>query len=371
MFIYIIIYIILFIFSLIERLDDEKEISGILTKRMLFYCVSILLICFAGLRYFTGPDYESYKAIYNSASDTLNFADRFEPGFVLFVHILRNIIGVSFETFLFAFTFVNITVKAGFFKKYFRYPIFLMLMYYPFIFFLVDFGQIRQGMALGIILWSIPAVMNRKILQFYVIWIIACSFHYSMLIFFPFYFLGQITLSKKWFFSIFFIGFIFNLFDISKAILFGISKIIGHSSLGAIIEYMMNYGGVETNLIVYYFLQPSTIINIFLLLVFQYYYKDENENSMARTIYNLDLFIILIVKFFTDFMILQQRGSYFYKLFEIFIIYYILDKVTRKEEKAVVISAVFFYGLMRMINEFLRFSAMYDDYKFFSSFLGF
>ena len=190
--IYIIIYIILFIFSLLERIDDQQEISGVLIRKNIYFLSAAILLFFGALRYHVGFDYDVYNALYQVFGKNLNVG-RFEPGYAVYIYICKNWFHFSYPYFLFLFVGSSILIKASFFYKYFRYPIFLLMLYFPAIFLYADFGQIRQGMAVGIFLWCIPAIKDRKLLRYIIIWLLAVAFHYSAFIFFPCYLFHKVT----------------------------------------------------------------------------------------------------------------------------------------------------------------------------------
>ena len=373
---YIVVFLFLFFFSVLERVDDEQEISGILVKKNLLYLISVFLILFAGLRYNTGPDYRSYKIIYDTYGHIIDFNSRYEPGFVLMMHFFKNIINASFETFLFFLTALAVILKVLFFKRFFKHPIFFLFLYYPFFFFIVDFGQIRQGVALGFILWCLPAIKERKLLKFLIFWLLACFFHYSALLFFPFYILGNITVKFSLFLFLFFAGFIFNILNLGKGIFSIMALLTKGTLIGSIMEYMIEYGSTEGfNIILYYFFQPSTLFIIILLVIFMYYYRDEihkkRSDGLEITLYNVTLSLMLIVKFFTTIAAFQRRGSYFYKFFELFFWYYIMERFSRKEEKAIFFLLLLIYGIVRLIVGYNNYPFYFDNYKIYLEFLGF
>lgn len=366
--VYLVIYFILFLFALLERLDDKKEITGILTKKTAYLFVSVVLIIFAGLRYYTGPDYESYKNIFYSYPDTLSFASRFEPGFMLCVHIIKNILKLGYMEFLLVFTAVNIFIKTTFFSKYFKYPVLLLMLYYPFIYFFSDFGQIRQGMALSFMLWCLPAMQKNKPIQFYINFLLACSFHYSMIIFFPFYFLRKLRLDIKSFLVFFILFFLTNLLHISTLLFKLGANIFSGTFLGIIMEYILSgYGSTLSfgELLRLYF-APSSILNLMLVFLFLYLYREEKKEKtdiIELTIYNVDLMIFLLVKFFISIEAIEARGSYFYKFYEIFLFYAIGEKIKEKEAKLIYWVVLFFYGILRFALIYFKFPEIYENYR--------
>ncbi len=369
--IYYIIIAVLFIFALLERIDFESQKYGILIKRMLFYSAVLLIVLFGGLRYEVGFDYESYRNIYNQYDGSLS---RFEPGYCLFMHIFKFIFHAPFPYFLFYYTLVNILIKVIFFQRYFKYPCLLIFLYFTAAYIGADFGVMRNGMATGIILWTIPAIQNRKLWWFLVIWLAAVSFHYSALIFFPMYWLAKIRISPKVFLILLFAGFIFIISGI-PAFIFKFSANFFPGTFGDLLRYMSNYGIVEENLL--YFLRPSTLIAIVLILFYGSVEREEiadkSNNSLEFSIYNVYAVFFLLIKFLSSVEIMQRRGAYYYKLIEIFLFYFLLNKIKEKEGKVIFIVLLFVYGALRIFAmgaQEMTFN-FYKNYRFFSEFLGF
>lgn len=375
--IYFVIYFILLIFAFIERIDEENEKTGVLTKKTIFYFLVCILILFGGLRYQTGPDYSAYKIFYDCYGQSFSIIGRFEPGYQIFTHICKNILNFDFTEFLFAFTCVSIMVKAVFFYKYFKYPILLLMLYFPYLFLFADFGQIRQGMAVGIIFWALPAIQNKKIIQFYLIWLLACSFHFSAFIFFPFYFLGRIHLNLRWFFILLSLTFIANVLSLGARIFQIIANLFSNSLIGMAIDSVLMYSlentGSMSSLITYFF-APNTLLSFIFLFLFAYIYKNcdnKKSNTFPAVIYNVEIFLLIIVKLFLSIKAIEARGSYFYKALEIFFFYYIGENIKEKESKAFYFLIIFVYGILRFGQIIYTYPEIYGNYRIYSEFLGF
>lgn len=366
---YFIVYFILFLFALLERIDDQQINSGKLTNRMLFFSSVLVLVFFGGLRYESGFDYLSYKNIYDNYTGGIPF----EPAYCLLMYVFKFIVGTSFPYFLFFYTLLNILVKVLFFQKYFRYPCMLIFLYYPATYLIADFGVMRQAMAIGVFLWAIPAIKENKLLRYLLIWITACCFHYSALIFFPMYWINKLRINQKLFLFLFFAGFLFNYFQISRLIFTMSAKVIP-GPLGNLLDYMAGYGFVTENLL--YFLRPSTLIGVGLIVIYSYAYRAEislpDRNSLQYNIYSIYVWFFLIIKYLSSIEVIQKRGSYFYKLLEIFLFYFLLERLKEKELKIIFIIVLFLYGLLRLIDLSLdEFSlGFYDNYRFFYEFIG-
>jgi hypothetical protein len=63
-------------------------------------------------------------------------------------------------------------------------------------------NQIRAGAAIGILLLSIPPLIEKKLFKFILLILIAAQFHFSALIFLPLYFLNSTKINKIYYFLI-------------------------------------------------------------------------------------------------------------------------------------------------------------------------
>lgn len=183
--IYIGIFLTLIILSLVEMFTDNKKIVFI-SAGLLFFV--------AGLRYYTGYDFESYKEYYyisNSFSQLIDGSVRLERGY-LFLSIIFSQMGFTYYTFVLFFSGLSISVLTGFIYKNFKYPS-LFLMYYFARFFLArDMGQVRGGFAGVILLFAIPYVQKKQFLKFLAIVFLASLFHISAWVFLLVYILNEL-----------------------------------------------------------------------------------------------------------------------------------------------------------------------------------
>lgn len=370
--IYLIVYCLLFLFALLERLDDRGEASGVLLRKNFFFICAVVLLFFGALRYEIGFDYEGYKKIYDSYASGIAVG-RFEPGFAAFMHICKNEFGLSYPYFLFFLTGSSILIKASFFYKYFKYPIFLLMLYFPAIFLYADFGQIRQGMAVGIFLWCIPAVKDRKIIKFILIWFLAVSFHYSTLIFFPIYWLYKITVNRKTFIILFITFFLFNAVSGTVIIFSFFQKLLGTVGfLGGLLEYMTLYGESKNPLS--YFLEINTLFAVILILLYPKGYRcniqNREENVFEFSGYNVYTLMFLLIKLFDSITVIGYRGAYFYKMIEGILLYYLMDKLKEKELKALFFLFLIFYGLIRLIFIIQKQAWQFVPYQIYGEFFG-
>lgn len=373
--IYIAIYILIFLFAVLERIDDENEVSAVLVRKQFFFLIAAVLCLFGSLRYYSGFDYENYKVIYELSSRSGD-GTRFEPGYMFLQRVFKFNLGFSYRAFLFFLTGIAILSKSCFFFKYFKYPTFLFIIYFPSVFLYADFGQVRQGVAVGIFLWAIPAIANRQLLRFLVIWLLSVSFHYSALFFFPVYWLYKITVGRKLFLTVFITGFIFNAFLGARILFSAAATLFQGSSLGALLQYMAVYNGEDSNVsALSYLTDINTLLVIPLILLYQNIYQKEiitrEESHMEFSAYNVYIICFLMVKFFSSVSIIGYRGAYFYKTIEPILFYYFCYGLKEKELKMLLFAFLFLYGLIRLIFIIEKQAWQFVPYQMSVDLLGF
>lgn len=180
--IYIGIFIVISILSVLEFLTGNKKV---------LFIVGLILSFFAGLRYDTGYDFRSYFNIYqgvNGFSDVFNSSIDAESGFLFLVYLFKAL-GLNYYTFLLFFAILSIGLLALFLYENFDYPSLIMVYYYVRFYHSRDMGQIRASMASIILLFSIRFLKEKRLIPFSFIVIIAAQFHITALVFFLAYFL--------------------------------------------------------------------------------------------------------------------------------------------------------------------------------------
>ena len=190
--IYYFVLILLAFFSLyhLSKLDRNEN-------RFLRLVSFLMFIIIGGLRYDVGTDWTQYEVTFNSLESAADiFKAREEKLFVIFMYFTKKNIN-SYSFFILSFFFVAFYFKYKIFKKY-STDIFLSLIVYFFTLFLIyDLNGIRQGMALAFVFLSIPLILQKKLFLFSIIILIGSLFHITVLIFFAFYWISNLKISKE------------------------------------------------------------------------------------------------------------------------------------------------------------------------------
>lgn len=172
MFIYFLVLGIVLALALSELLLDDKRIA---------IATGSILGVFAGLRHYTGYDFESYGEYYQRATQLSQLFDgsvRLERGF-LFLSTAFSTLGLNYYTFVLFFSLLSLGVLTYFLYKYVPYPSMVLAYYYVRFFMARDMGQVRGSFAGIILLFAIPCILKREPLKFLLIVFLASLFHIS------------------------------------------------------------------------------------------------------------------------------------------------------------------------------------------------
>jgi len=185
----------------------------------------LTLTATAGFRLF-GPDidYLHYLGLFNHEPHLQG--ETKEPSFLFLRYIFSTFFNeAGFQWLLLTYAILGIGIKLyaiGRLSENWIYSIWVyLLIYFP----LHDYTQIRVGVAVGIILLSLPDIVNGNRLQFFIKTGLAVTFHWSALAALPFY-----SLRKKPLFALILVAFFsFLAIPFQKSILLGVEYFISLS----------------------------------------------------------------------------------------------------------------------------------------------
>jgi hypothetical protein len=166
------------------------EVCGLKKRysKLFLVFLTIITILFIGLRYKTGGDWAGYIRIFESIHQ--NKTTTVEQGYVWLNRIIYYTFGNYFVLQFIATAFVCI-VTYSFIKRYSEYPLFTFYIFLLSFFDTLFMSQIRQSLAVGIILLSTKFILNRKLFVFIFCIYIASLFHVSAVCAIPLYFLNR------------------------------------------------------------------------------------------------------------------------------------------------------------------------------------
>lgn len=158
-------------------------------RQYIFWLVPILLSLVYGIRYDFGNDYWSYYIIFKKSHYGID-PRLVEPGWGLINYICQPIgffgmvfILTSIENYI-VFRYIKLYVS----KEYWWISTFIFV--FTFNFMLLGCSMMRQYLAMVILITSIKYIVNRDLIRFLIILMLAISIHKTAIVFFPVYFLA-------------------------------------------------------------------------------------------------------------------------------------------------------------------------------------
>jgi transmembrane protein EpsG len=122
-----------------------------------------------------------------------------EKGYLIFQYFLFNI--YSHPTLLFStIATIYIISVSSFIYRNSKYPLLSYLIFISMGYFTFSMTALRQTIAIAIILFSYNYLKEKKLLGFLILVLIASTFHYSAIVFLPFYFISKIKVTRLYMF---------------------------------------------------------------------------------------------------------------------------------------------------------------------------
>lgn len=304
MILYLVIFIILMLFSFLELFRNLKA------RRPILVFTATILILFSGLRWKTGTDFNEYLHLFeNSVSQIDN--STFESSYYYISNILNSYTLVLMFYSLFSIVF------SFYFIKETKYPYSSIFLYYCFTFLSYNMGRMRQGLALSICMFSLIFLFKKKNIKFLITVLLAFFIHKSAIVFLLLFILYRIKFSKKLIISVSSITIIASLLHFDLII----SKyIFNNSLLTSYSDYLDNSSNY-----VYFDFSILSLKRFIFLIVFTIFIDYSNPRNK---LYVNSYFVGTIIYYlFKDFPVLSERLSYYYSCFEILLIPLLLSKL--------------------------------------------
>lgn len=188
--------LILSIFAIVTGLSLLEDHMSAWQKLILLFSICIALICIATFKPMTTADAAGYEK-YFLLNDNLLIETITEP---TYIYLSRLYISLGFGVIAMFFTYaliaipIKLTLLWNLTPFIFTAMIVYLGIYYP----MQDVVQIRSGVAVAFLLWSIIPLQDGRYLQASILFLIATLFHYSSLAFLPILFVGKMEIGTYW-----------------------------------------------------------------------------------------------------------------------------------------------------------------------------
>lgn len=349
--IYIVTILILIFFGFFELTNFKWD------KRILFllFIVFILFVLHDGLRWETGGDWDGYK-LYFEASSAFR-PDGWEVGY-RHLNDIVYMFSQNYTVFLLVYAIIMYSLYLKSINDYTKYPLLTTLSFYCL--FIGYMGMNRQHLALAICLFAYRYIVSREFIKFFVLVIIAVSFHFSAIIFLIAYFLNR-KISASFCAFAFLAAAIFNpmVEKITSPLFLALSN-YDSWTINKVAKYAVSTGEGGSLFILFY-----GLIKRFIIFVVVYFNLDKLEKSIPSirlmfNIYCLSIFMYILFNF--NHQIFVGRGSLFFGfLFEMFLLPCLIIVFNKKDMRCFVFAII---AIFLLWNAYRSFSVPnYDPYK--------
>ena len=193
-----------------------------ITKKNMFYWIATVIMClFSGLRYAVGTDYFTYQYIFENSgiSTVANFKGG--KGFLVASKLI-NYLTNNTEVHFFIFSVFMVFMIMFFIFKKSQFKFLSVSIYLGLGSYFVSFNIMRQYIAIGIVVIVIDLLDKKYCIRYYIVILIAATFHATALIMIPVKIVFRLKWTKKVYFIILVlgIGFYLNVNTIVSALTF-------------------------------------------------------------------------------------------------------------------------------------------------------
>ena len=192
-------YIVLFAVTLVYCVINENLCKN---RWIALAVMAVALIVVAGFKDpVVSVDYPIYRSHFIKALPFFFFsqepgmffdASNVEPAFLFLCALFKQWFPphACFFIITLFFAVVAVSLKIKCFKDYTPFAFYSVVLYVSYYFLLHELIQIRAGVAIGLSLYSMRYIVNRDFCKFTLLMLLAITFHYSAILFFPFYFVN-------------------------------------------------------------------------------------------------------------------------------------------------------------------------------------
>lgn len=309
----------------------------------------------SGLRLKTGYDFESYKQIFESVKQS-SWNSLFssgwglvvEPGYMILNYLCK---WMPFQLYIFLISTVSVFIKVLFIYKISNNLIMCLFIYYSMYFCLYDMGVIRQGFAIGLLLWAFYYYIEGKRGKTAIYIILASFFHSSSIIFFSIYLIKDKVYKFRWYAVTLISILIFSFGGIIEEIIYKSNITFIQNKYWYYINQLADNDESIVNSII-----KRLIVFLLLLIIVDWnaIKRSEKKYKIALNVYFASIIISIM---FYMLPIIGGRGTGALQFMQVFLLPIIADKryIRNNLNKArligiLIIIVLSFYSLYTVIN---------------------
>ena len=324
---------------------DYKNYKGV-------WVVVIAMIFFIGARDWVGVDYGAYVDIFYYWGARLEYGDVLDKMLMqesnLDIEWFYIVIGDIFHDFFLPFQYFtlflaifSLGLKYISFEQSSVYPALSMLLYMFPSYFTGDGGQMRQGFAMGILMFSFVFIKQRKLLLFLLMVFLAIGFHKSSAIFILAYWFAIIPFTRNQLLALVLICVILSPFKVYNHISI-LESLAPAEIYSGFTDFAEIEGGSATTIKF-----PDLMCVLYMFLIYTYDKEACQRIPYYEYLRNISVAGICIYFIFRESPIFSSRLTYIYLIFTTMAIPNILAALDMDRRRilhfAVIIFVVFYY----------------------------
>jgi len=313
-----------YVIMLILTFGSYREFSTGVKQKQLFVVMCVVMVIIAGIRVGQGADYWPYYRLFMGANKYVPWNMIFdrtigvEPTYVILSKIYGSL-NLPFTIFLLTMAGLSIFLRGKTIYKFSPLPLVSLLWYYMPGLFASEMGHMREGLGMGICMFSFQYIASKKLYKFLICMYIGYLTHKTAMVFIPAYWIANMNISTVKAFFIVILG--VALWPLHPyVILGGWVNSIASDSLAA--ESFNSYSSGED----LGFTITEVVKVIFLIVLFtnDRYIIRRNVNENYMKIRNLVVMFYFLYYSFHGNPIFSVRLAAVYQAFEVILIAMVL-----------------------------------------------
>ena len=358
MFFYIIIFLFLFILSI---LDTSPRFSLKVRRNLYLFC-GLFFFFLSFIRWETGTDWRSFFSYFRDNERIEDFQFYSFETFFVYVNYFVKVFSGSYTTLLFFFAIIIFPLKYVTIWKLSTFPFLSLLLYL--LLYRCDIFFVRETIALAIAMYSIRFINQNKRFYFLLSILVAMQFHSSIVVFIFAYYIYHLKLTK-YRVCIIVVGLIFSV-TTSTVLMSFLGNNIG-GVIGWKINAYIDSGSSETfgtGLSIGETIFRGTLNRAFFIIVFlytSYKYKTNQVVVGLVKIYMANFVLFLIT---CPISVALSRIVNSYEQVSIILISYFLMSIGKRNRKLVVfLLGMYFFVRFYMSTLTGGYSDLFIPYK--------
>ena len=327
MFFYFFIFFLIIAVLFVARTEERYS-------KLFFIFLAIIFILIAGLKT-VGVDMDSttYVGMFSVFGSPFNYFKDYEnnsflePGYYLIPSFITYTLSLKVLWVFLVFAVVGVSLKLLAITKLTDFTFLSALIYYSHYFILHEMTQIRAGIAAGILLLCIVQIQKKYFPKFLLLLIAGIFFHYSIVIFLPFYFLNSKQLNKVGYLALLIVPYVFVILNIN------ILTVLQTFRLGVFSEKIEMYNNLTNSGILDTIKIYSVVFLAQLVLCAAFILKSDllvKQNKYALLIIKINAVGLASLVFFSVIPVIAIRISELLRVVEIILIPFILYLIKPK-----------------------------------------